>query len=113
MEPPTRLEDQQDISDLPGFPTQPKLVPTMIVWNYDGHEVAIEGSFDNWTTRHTLQRTGKNFTVVKLLPPGVYQVCNFWRLCFGSIELCSINLLWMVNGNMIQIKRRCLTKLVM
>ncbi len=36
----------------------------------------MEGSFDNWTTRQALQRTGKDFTIVKLLPPGVYQVCE-------------------------------------
>lgn len=35
----------------------------------------VEGSFDNWTTRQTMQRSGKDFTIVKLLPPGVYQVC--------------------------------------
>ena len=39
-----------------------------------GHAVEVEGSFDNWTTRHPLQRSGKDFTLVKLLPPGVYQV---------------------------------------
>jgi 5'-AMP-activated protein kinase regulatory beta subunit len=36
--------------------------------------VQVEGSFDNWTTRQQLQRSGREFTVVKLLPPGVYQV---------------------------------------
>jgi hypothetical protein len=34
----------------------------------------VEGSFDNWSNRHTLQRSGRDFTIVKLLPPGVYQV---------------------------------------
>jgi Glycogen recognition site of AMP-activated protein kinase len=34
----------------------------------------VEGSFDNWTTRQPMQRSGKDFTIVKLLPPGVYQV---------------------------------------
>lgn len=33
----------------------------------------VEGSFDNWTNRQALQRSGKDFTIVKLLPPGVYQ----------------------------------------
>ena len=36
----------------------------------------VEGSFDNWTTRQTMQRSGKDFTIVKLLPPGVYQVLH-------------------------------------
>lgn len=34
----------------------------------------VEGSFDNWSTRQILQRTGKDFTIIRLLPPGVYQV---------------------------------------
>ncbi len=36
--------------------------------------VAVEGSWDNWTTRQPLQRTGADFSIVRLLPPGVYQV---------------------------------------
>jgi hypothetical protein len=53
---------------------QPKLVPTVIVWAHGGNHVELEGSFDNWTQRYTMQRSGKDFTLVKLLPPGVYQV---------------------------------------
>lgn len=34
----------------------------------------VEGSFDNWGVRHTMQKSGKDFTIIKLLPPGVYQV---------------------------------------
>lgn len=26
-------------------------IPTMITWNYDGKEVAVEGSWDNWKSR--------------------------------------------------------------
>ena len=26
-------------------------IPTMITWSYDGKEVAVEGSWDNWKTR--------------------------------------------------------------
>lgn len=63
----------------------------------------IEGSFDNWATRHSLQRSGKDFTLVKRLTPGVYQVlsdismCNAWQqvyqlkpfdtLCDGQCEV--------------------------
>lgn len=53
---------------------QPKLVPTVIVWAHGGSHVELEGSFDSWTQRHAMQRSGKDFTIVKLLPPGVYQV---------------------------------------
>ena len=41
--------------------------------NRGGQSVAVEGSFDNWTSRTQLQKTGNHFTIVKLLSPGVYQ----------------------------------------
>jgi hypothetical protein len=43
--------------------------------SHAGEHVQVEGSFDNWTTRQALTRNGREFTVIKLLPPGVYQVC--------------------------------------
>ncbi|XP_059663541.1 SNF1-related protein kinase regulatory subunit beta-2 [Cornus florida] len=58
-------------------------IPTMITWSYDGKEVAVEGSWDNWKTRKPLQRSGKDFTIMKVLPSGVYQyrfiVDGQWR----------------------------------
>ncbi|XAR53879.1 hypothetical protein NMG60_11022592 [Bertholletia excelsa] len=48
-------------------------IPTMITWSYDGKEVAVEGSWDDWKTRKPLQRSGKDFTIMKVLPSGVYQ----------------------------------------
>lgn len=65
-------------SEFAGWGAQPKLVPTVIVWAHGGSHVELEGSFDNWTQRHTMQRSGKDSTLVKLLPPGVYQVRR-WR----------------------------------
>ncbi|KAG8490200.1 hypothetical protein CXB51_016036 [Gossypium anomalum] len=60
-----------------------KGIPTMITWGYGGKEVAIEGSWDNWKTRIPLQRCGKDFTIMKVLPSGVYQyrfiVDGQWR----------------------------------
>lgn len=47
-------------------------IATIITWNYGGNQVAIEGSWDNWRTRQLLQKTGKEFTLVKVLPSGVY-----------------------------------------
>lgn len=47
-----------------------------------GHSVEIEGSFDNWQHRHALQRSGNDFTLVKLLTPGTYQV--------GVTEACYV-----------------------
>ncbi|KAF5944169.1 hypothetical protein HYC85_018246 [Camellia sinensis] len=48
-------------------------IPTMITWSYDGNEVAVEGSWDDWKIRKPLQRSGKDFTIMKVLPSGVYQ----------------------------------------
>ncbi|XP_010686626.2 SNF1-related protein kinase regulatory subunit beta-2 [Beta vulgaris subsp. vulgaris] len=58
-------------------------IPTMIIWSYGGKEVVVEGSWDNWKTRKSLQRSGKDFTLMKVLPSGVYQyrfvVDGAWR----------------------------------
>eukprot|EP01025_Chloroclados_australasicus_P015461 TRINITY_DN17408_c0_g1_i4.p2 TRINITY_DN17408_c0_g1~~TRINITY_DN17408_c0_g1_i4.p2 ORF type:complete len:206 (-),score=30.38 TRINITY_DN17408_c0_g1_i4:442-1059(-) len=63
----------------------PKLYqPSSYVWNHQGEQsVEIWGSWNNWTAPTTLQPNGKEFTIIKLLPPGVYQykykVDNEWR----------------------------------
>ncbi|KAG6743492.1 hypothetical protein POTOM_052188 [Populus tomentosa] len=58
-------------------------IPTMITWIYGGNEVAVEGSWDGWKTRMPLQRSGKDYTIMKVLPSGVYQyrfiVDGQWR----------------------------------
>ena len=41
--------------------------------SHGGTHVEVEGSFDNWTTRTLMHRNGKDFTVIKLMQPGVYQ----------------------------------------
>lgn len=54
-----------------------KEVATMIVWSHGGVHVGVIGSWDNWQVRQSLQRSGRDFTLVKVLPPGVYQY-KFW-----------------------------------
>ncbi|KAL0302675.1 UNVERIFIED_CONTAM: SNF1-related protein kinase regulatory subunit beta-2 [Sesamum calycinum] len=58
-------------------------IPTMITWSYGGKEVLVEGSWDDWKTRKPLQSSGKDFTIMKVLPSGVYQyrfiVDGQWR----------------------------------
>ena len=39
-----------------------------------GESVQVEGSFDGWKKREDMVKSGKNFQLVKLLPPGIYQV---------------------------------------
>ncbi|KAH6764511.1 SNF1-related protein kinase regulatory subunit beta-2 [Perilla frutescens var. hirtella] len=48
-------------------------IPTMMTWSYGGKEVFIEGSWDDWKARKPLQKSGKDFTIMKVLPSGVYQ----------------------------------------
>ncbi|XP_059430683.1 SNF1-related protein kinase regulatory subunit beta-1 isoform X2 [Corylus avellana] len=58
-------------------------IPTMIIWNFGGNNVAVEGSWDNWTTRKMLQRSGKDHSILMVLPSGIYHykfiVDGEWR----------------------------------
>ncbi|KAI5079587.1 hypothetical protein GOP47_0005066 [Adiantum capillus-veneris] len=47
-------------------------IAALISWNHGGNDVAVEGSWDNWCTRLTLQRSGKDFAILKFLAAGVY-----------------------------------------
>lgn len=70
-------------SEYAGWDAELKTVPTVFVWSHGGNHVELEGSFDNWTMRHVMQKSGRDFSLVKLLPPGVYQykfiVDGQWR----------------------------------
>ncbi|KAI3905756.1 hypothetical protein MKW92_010551 [Papaver armeniacum] len=58
-------------------------IPTLITWSYGGQDVAVEGSWDNWTSRKKLQRSGKDHSILLVLPSGIYQykfiVDGEWR----------------------------------
>ncbi|KAK2431351.1 galactose metabolism-related protein [Trifolium repens] len=47
-------------------------IPVMITWNYGGNSVAVEGSWDNWTSRKALQRGGKDHSILIVLPSGIF-----------------------------------------
>lgn len=84
MEPLGRTEEESlGQTEFAGWAAQPKLVPTVFAWSHGGNYVELEGSFDNWSQRHTMQRAGRDCSLVKLLPPGVYQykfiVDGQWR----------------------------------
>eukprot|EP00897_Mesotaenium_endlicherianum_P009427 jgi/Mesen1/8512/ME000480S07867 len=72
-----------DPLDMGGAQEQEQGVPTMIAWTHGGDNVSVEGSWDNWTTRLPLQLSGKDFTILKVLPAGMYQykfiVDEVWR----------------------------------
>jgi 5'-AMP-activated protein kinase regulatory beta subunit len=77
-------------------------IPTMITWTYGAKLISVQGSWDNWKSRFLnlsllitsykivftvfvfyiliylfirtpLQRSGKDFAIMKVLPSGVYQ----------------------------------------
>ncbi|KAM0864228.1 hypothetical protein ACQ4PT_044035 [Festuca glaucescens] len=49
-----------------------KGIPTLITWSQGGNEVFVEGSWDNWTSRRVLERSGKDHAVLLVLPSGIY-----------------------------------------
>ncbi|KAF0923414.1 hypothetical protein E2562_006318 [Oryza meyeriana var. granulata] len=51
---------------------QQKGIPTLITWSQGGNEVFVEGSWDNWTSRRVLERSGKDHTILLVLPSGLY-----------------------------------------
>ncbi|CAH2062670.1 unnamed protein product, partial [Thlaspi arvense] len=65
-----------------GLPAE-RGIPTLIMWNYGGNDVAVEGSWDNWTSRKKLQRSGKDYSILLVLPSGIYHykfvVDGEWR----------------------------------
>ncbi|XP_044976711.1 SNF1-related protein kinase regulatory subunit beta-1-like [Hordeum vulgare subsp. vulgare] len=48
------------------------VIPTLITWGQGGNEVSVEGSWDNWTSRKVLERSGKDHAVLLVLPSGIY-----------------------------------------
>ncbi|KAJ0961528.1 hypothetical protein J5N97_001701 [Dioscorea zingiberensis] len=50
-----------------------KGIPTLITWSHGGNEVLVEGSWDNWKAKKTLQKSGKDYSILLVLPSGVYQ----------------------------------------
>ncbi|OIS97687.1 PREDICTED: SNF1-related protein kinase regulatory subunit beta-1 [Nicotiana attenuata] len=47
-------------------------IPILITWSYGGNNVAVQGSWDNWRSRKILQRSGKDHTILLVLPMGIY-----------------------------------------
>ncbi|CAK9165700.1 unnamed protein product [Ilex paraguariensis] len=64
----TWQNESPGIADLP----PDRGIPTLITWNYGGNDVAVEGSWDNWRSRKPLQRSGKDHSILLVLPSGIY-----------------------------------------
>ncbi|KAJ8766783.1 hypothetical protein K2173_008337 [Erythroxylum novogranatense] len=58
-------------------------IPTIITWNHGGSNVSVEGSWDNWASRKQLQRSGKDYSILLVLPQDLYHykfiVDGEWR----------------------------------
>ncbi|XP_074586131.1 SNF1-related protein kinase regulatory subunit beta-1-like [Curcuma longa] len=65
-------QTQMDHSDGTLDASPEKGVPTLITWSLGGNEVLVEGTWDNWTSRKTLQLSGKDHSTLLVLPSGVY-----------------------------------------
>lgn len=48
-------------------------IPTIITWSFGGNNVAVEGSWDNWRTSKALQRSGKDHSILLVLPSGIFR----------------------------------------
>ncbi|KAF9615462.1 hypothetical protein IFM89_023570 [Coptis chinensis] len=53
----------------------------MITWTFGGNTVAVQGSWDNWTSRRILQRSGKDHSILLVLPSSIYQ---YWFVVDGE-----------------------------
>ncbi|KAG2311209.1 hypothetical protein Bca52824_022766 [Brassica carinata] len=47
-------------------------IPIIITWNQGGNDVAVEGSWDNWRSRKKLEKSGKDHSILFVLPSGIY-----------------------------------------
>ncbi|GAA0156553.1 kinase modulator [Lithospermum erythrorhizon] len=52
-------------------PSEPGM-PALITWSHGGNNVLVEGSWDNWKSRKKMQRSGKDHSILLILPSGVY-----------------------------------------
>ncbi|XP_054818293.1 SNF1-related protein kinase regulatory subunit beta-1-like isoform X2 [Prosopis cineraria] len=57
-----------------GIVDQPpeRQIPVILTWHHGGNHVCVEGSWDNWTHRQILQRSGKDYSILMVLPLGIY-----------------------------------------
>lgn len=73
--------DSHEVVDEDQSPEQG--IPTVITWSHGGNDVAVEGSWDNFSSRKKLQRSGKDHSILLVLPSGIYHykfiVDEEWR----------------------------------
>ncbi|GAU14724.1 hypothetical protein TSUD_203730 [Trifolium subterraneum] len=53
-------------------------IPTMITWSYGAKLISVQGSWDNWKSRTPLQRSGKDFAIMKdYVPEDIGSISGF------------------------------------
>lgn len=65
------MRDQQQHDDSDGPPQ--KRIPTLLLWPHGGKSIHVEGSWDNWTSKKPVQKSGKDHTILLELLSGVYR----------------------------------------
>ncbi|CAN6176713.1 unnamed protein product [Urochloa humidicola] len=63
------MNQQHDDSDGP----PQKKIPTLLTWTLGGTNIYVEGSWDNWTSRKPVEKSGKDHTILLMLSSGVHR----------------------------------------
>ncbi|KAL0681488.1 hypothetical protein Bca4012_048335 [Brassica carinata] len=70
--PPSSNKIQWNQSQRVFDPSEEQGIPIIITWNQGGNDVAVEGSWDNWRSRKKLEKSGKDHSILFVLPSGIY-----------------------------------------
>ncbi|XP_073291947.1 SNF1-related protein kinase regulatory subunit beta-1-like [Primulina huaijiensis] len=70
---PSSNPSQQNGSQRAVEHTPEQGIPIIISWSLGGNNVCVEGSWDNWRSRKTLQRSGKDHSILLILPAGIHR----------------------------------------
>lgn len=63
------MNEQQEDTDGP----PQKLIPTLLEWTLGGKNVYVEGSWDSWKSKRSVEKSGKDHVILLGLPSGIYR----------------------------------------
>ncbi|KAL5672588.1 hypothetical protein ACJX0J_016894, partial [Zea mays] len=63
------MNQQQEDSDGP----PQKKIPTLLTCTLGGRNIYVEGSWDNWTSKKLVEKSGKDHTILLMLSSGVHR----------------------------------------
>ncbi|KAG2647685.1 SNF1-related protein kinase regulatory subunit beta-1-like [Panicum virgatum] len=64
------MNQQHDDS---GYGPPQKKIPTLLTWTLGGRNIYVEGSWDNWTSKKPVEKSGKDHTILLMLSSGVHR----------------------------------------